>query len=117
MRPSQWSPVQWSPVMRSSLIVDVELTASNQWDRKSMREVEVIRLSRDALFPTTLPLTTRTVVHSRPSSPVVAESLKLIFVTEGWTASNGLRVDRPCSGFHRRIARWCLVCRRAVYPP
>ena len=77
-------PSRWSPVMHSSLIFDVELTASNQWDRKSMREVEVIRLSRDALFPTTLPLTTRTVVHSRPSSPVVAESLKLIFVTEGW---------------------------------
>lgn len=54
--------------MHSGLIFDVELTASNQSDRKSMREVEVIRLSIDALFPTTLPLTTRTVVHSRPSS-------------------------------------------------
>ena len=57
--------------MHSGLIFDVELTASNQSDRKSMREVEVIRLSIDALFPTTLPLTTRTVVHSRPSSVLV----------------------------------------------
>lgn len=43
----------------------------------------MIRLSREALFPTALPLATQTVVHSSSSHPVVAEGVKLIFVTEG----------------------------------
>ena len=44
----------------------------------------MIRLSREVLFPTALPLATRTVVHSTPSTPTIAEGLKLIFVTDGW---------------------------------
>lgn len=65
---------------------------SDGGERRSIRLIRtsrrgrlaLIRLSREALFPTALPLATRTVVHSGSSHPVVAEGVKLIFVTEGW---------------------------------
>lgn len=65
---------------------------STRWRRTAVDQADsdeqggrlgLIRLSREALFPTALPLATQTVVHSGSSHPVVAEGVKLIFVTEG----------------------------------